>query len=327
MLESCLPSSIDAFMKKLAFVFLLFCALLAFGKAGVKLPPGWEPMVGAQNNMSLYAQVEAPDGGRMETPGSVLAVFDADGVCRGTTAIEEGPCGKWYQMTVVSNATDENGLALKILDARSGKVFDIKEKIDFQADTTVPADNYTSQPLVLHVKPLTAELTFTLVQNWNWISFNVEQGDRSILEFLEDYTQYATDGDIVKSQNGQATYSGGQWYASPRSFRLEPGRMYKLRKQSAGTCTVTVSGAPCTGKEVIAVVAGWNWIGYTGETEAHVGALFKAEGFADNDLAKPQSGPQATYSGGKWYGNLVFRPGLGYMLKQAAAGTVTFGNP
>ena len=102
--------------------------------------------------------------------------------------------------------------------------------------------------------------------------------------------------------------------------------MYKLRKQRAGNCTVMVSGAPCTGEVPIAVVAGWNWLGYTGAAEATVSAFFKAEGFADNDLVKPQSGSQATFSGGKWYGNLVFRPGLGYMLKQSAAGTVDFRN-
>ena len=313
-------------MKKITWFILCFVALVAFGDAGLVVPPGWEPMAGTQYNMSLYAQVEDFDGNRMEAPGSVLAVFDADGQCRGAAAVEVGPCGPWYQVTVVANAPAETGLTLKLLSATEGEVFDIRETIDFVADSTIPATNYTTQPLTLHYKPLTAELTLTLVQNWNWISFNVEQGERTLLEFLEDYTQYATDGDIIKSQNGQATFSGGQWYPSPRSFRLEPGRMYKLRKQRAGTCSIVVSGAPCTGEEPIAVVAGWNWIGYTGAAEATVSALFKAEGFADNDLVKPQSGSQATYSGGKWYGNLVFRPGLGYMLKQSAAGSVDFRN-
>ena len=100
--------------------------------------------------------------------------------------------------------------------------------------------------------------------------------------------------------------------------------MYKLRKQKAGGCTIVVSGMPCTGTEPIAVVAGWNWIGYTGPVTAKASALFKEAGFANNDIIKPQAGSQATYSGGKWYGNLVLRPGLGYMLKQAAAGTVDF---
>lgn len=313
-------------MKQVTILFLLFATLLAFGDAGLVMPPEWEPMADSQYNMSLYAQVEDFDGNRMEASGSVLAVFNADGQCCGAAAIEEGSCGMWYQVKVVANAIAETGLTLKLLSGTEGEVFDIQETIDFAADSTIPATNYATQPLMLHCKPLTAKLTLTLVQNWNWISFNVEQGERTILEFLEDYTQYATDGDIIKSQNGQATFSGGQWYPSPKSFRLEPGRMYKLRKQRAGNCTVTVSGVPCVGEVPIVVVAGWNWLGYTGVAEATVSALFKAEGFADNDLVMAQSGSQATFSDGKWQGNLVFRPGLGYMLKLSAAGTVDFRN-
>ena len=314
-------------MKKLFSLILLFSlTFLAFGDAGVDLPEGWEALTGAQNNMSLYAWVEDFDGYRVETEGSVLAVFDSNEQCRGTAAIEEGPAGLWFQLTVVSNATSETGLTLKVLDALDGEVYDIAETIDFHADTTIPAEDYTTQPLILHYKALTAELEITLVQNWNWISFNVEQGERSILEFLEDYTQYATNGDIIKSQSGQATYASGQWFPSPKTFRLEPGKMYKLNKKSAGSCTIVVTGMPCTGEEPIAVVAGWNWIGYTGPVAAKIGAIFKDGGFANNDLIKPQAGAQATYSGGKWYGNLILRPGLGYMLKQSAAGTVDFSN-
>ena len=288
---------------------------------------GWETLVGAQYNMSLYAVINDYDGNRVEAPGSALAVFDAQGICRGIAEIEAGPKGiLWYQMTIVSNAVRESGLVLKVLDKQTGEIHDIKETIDFVSDTTLPAENYTTSPLVLHYRPLTVELALALVQNWNWVSFNVEQDERSIGEFLADYAQYATDGDIIKSQNGQATYSGGQWYASPKTFRLEPGRMYKLRKQKAGNCQVTVTGVPCTGEEPIAVTAGWTWLGYTGQAAATVGALFREGGFADNDLVKPQSGNQATFSDGQWYGNLVFQPGKGYMLRQTVSGTVDFRN-
>ena len=73
-------------MKQLAFFLICLSSLLAFGSSGVKLPSGWEPMAGAQYNMSLYAQVEDFDGRLVEVPGSVLAVFDAAGVCRGAAA-------------------------------------------------------------------------------------------------------------------------------------------------------------------------------------------------------------------------------------------------
>jgi len=312
-------------MRKLAYIISIVAIVSAFGDSGVVLPAGWETLAGTQHNMSLYAVVEDLDGRRVETAGSTLAVFDSQGVCRGVAEIADGPNGiYWYQMAVVSNTSPENGLTLKVLDAAEGEVHDILETIDFEIDKVIPATNHTTSPLVLHYKPLTANLELTLVQNWNWVSFNVEQGDQTLGEFLADYAQHATDGDIIKSQNGQATYSGGQWYASPKTFRLEAGRMYKLRKQKAGSCQMTVTGAPCTGEESIAVTAGWTWLGYTGQAAATVGALYREGGFADNDLVKPQAGSQATYSGGKWYGNLVFQPGKGYMLRQATSGTVDF---
>ncbi len=313
-------------MKKIFALVSLIVVAFARGESGIAMPNGWKPIEGAQFNMSLYARVMDFDGGFVESPGSALAVFDADGVCRGVARIEDGPSGKWFQMTVVSNAASEKGLLLKALDAAAGEIRPISEGIEFIADATLPAEDYTTNPLVLHVRPLTAELSISLVQNWNWISFNVQQGERTILEFLADYTPHATDGDIIKTQNGQATYSGGKWYASPTNFRLEPGRMYKLRKQAAGSCTITVNGVPCTGNEEIPVVAGWNWIGYTGDRAASIGAIFKDVGFANNDLMKPQSGAQATFSGDRWYGALVLRPGLGYMLRQAASGSVDYRN-
>jgi hypothetical protein len=232
----------------------------------------------------------------------------------------------WYQVLIASDAVSEKGLVLKVLDSAKGEIFMLKENIDFLADSTIPEENYAMEPLVLHYKPLTVDLTLELVQNWNWISFNVQQGERNILEFLEDYTRYATNGDIIKSQKGQATFSNGKWYPSPSDFKLEPGKMYKLRKQAEGKCSIVVNGMPGSGDDPIAVVAGWIGIGYTGENPASINAIFKEGGFATNDVIKPQSGSQGTFSGGKWYGNMIFSPGIGYMLKQASAGVVDFRN-
>ena len=87
-----------------------------------------------------------------------------------------------------------------------------------------------------------------------------------------------------------------------------------------------MKGTPADASSAIAAVKGWNWIGYTGEAAASIGAIFKEGGFSDNDLIKGQSGGQATFSGGRWYGTVTFRPGLGYMLKMAASGNVDFRN-
>lgn len=271
----------------------------------------------------MYVRVEADGGRRVEAPGSVLAVFDATGVCRGVMPIGDGPTGRLFWGLVSADTATEKGLTAKVLDAQAGEVLDIGGTLEFSADAVL---GELGNPLVWHVRPTTATLSVTLVQNWNWVSFNVAQGERTLAEFLADYTQNATDGDLIKSQSGQATYSGGKWYASPADFRLEAGRMYKLRKQRAGSCTLTVEGAPADPSSAIAAVKGWNWIGYTGEADASIGAIFKEGGFSDNDLLKGQSGGQATFSGGRWYGSVTFRPGLGYMLKMTASGNVDFRN-
>ena len=315
-------------MKKSIFVLALFTALLVFGDAGVMLPEGWEPLVGSQNNMSLYAQVEDWDGNLLATPGSVLGVFDADGICRGAGELSEGPSGLWFQLLVVSNLSQESGLVLKVLDARDGELHDLQETLDFEADSIFPPLE-PGKPLstvTLHYKPLQLDQALALEQNWNWVSFQVAQGESTIQEFLADYAKYATDGDIIKSQTGQATFSDGEWYASPADFQLEPGRMYKFLKQSAGSCTITVTGLPADPLLAIPVVAGWNWLGYVGEAPATIGAIYSADGFADGDLLKPQAGNQATFSGDQWYGQLQFQPGQGYMLKRSAEGTVDFRN-
>ena len=300
---------------------MLWCAV-ALGDAGVVVPPGWNAPSGQQHNMSVYVRVEDVDGRRVESPGSVLAVFDAAGTCRGTMEIGNGPNdSRLFWGLVSSDSATEKGLTAKVLDSASGEALELTAAVEFTADAVLGS---LSEPLVWRVRPATAALAIPLVQNWNWVSFNVAQGDRTIGEFLADYAQYATDGDLIKSQNGQATYSGGKWYASPSTFRLEPGRMYKLRKQKAGECTLNVEGTPVAPETAIAVVKGWNWLGYTGESIAAISAIFKEGGFSDNDLLKGQTGGQATYSGGKWYGSVTLKPGAGYMLKLAAPGSVDF---
>ena len=173
-----------------------------------------------------------------------------------------------------------------------------------------------------------SEITHTtaLTNGWNWWSTYIELNGNDGLAQLEN--SLGSHGMMIKSRengfvepyNVNGTIS---WYGNLTSICNE--QMYMIRTDAA--CQAAVMGqAASPANHSVTLNPSWNWIGFTGETEAPVGALSKAEGFVDNNLVKPQSGAQATYSGGKWYGNLVFRPGLGYMLKQAAAGIVTFGN-
>ena len=139
-------------MKITIAIFALLFSCLAFGEASVMLPEDWKQPSGMQHRMSLYARVAGQDGQFFETTGTALAVFDGKGLCRGYAKIEAGHGFKLFHVIVGSNATSENGLVMKILDAVSGKVFSISESMDFVADTTIPSEDYTMAPMVLHVR-------------------------------------------------------------------------------------------------------------------------------------------------------------------------------
>ncbi len=302
---------------------LLCCviSLWALGDAGVLVPPGWEKPTGYAGTMSLIARVLSPDGSRyVETPGSVLAAFDAQGMCRGMVEGKSGSGGFLYRLSIASNQSAEAGLSLKILDARAGEVFDIRESIDFVKDAVVGT---TENPRILHVKPHTLELSIPLVQNWNWISFNVEQGERTLDGFLADYAKHATNDDILKSSTDFATFYNGHW--DPEAFRIEPGKMYLLRKQKAGHCVVTVEGLPSDPTVPIPLVKGWNWLGYTGSTPATLQAMFHPAGFQNNDILK-SSTDFSTFYNGVWDGDVTLTPGTGYLLRQNVSGQVDFRN-
>ena len=309
-------------MKKVCLLLINIFSICVFGDAWIVLPDGWSKPEGYAYTLSLLARVVGPDGQTyIETAGSTLAAFDANGTCRGLVEGKTGNDGVFlYRLSIASDSVKENGITLKVLDARAGEVYDIRDTIDFQSNAVIGTN---ASPRILNAKPATQELTIRLVQNWNWISFNVLQGDRSLDEFLADYVQNATDDDIIKSSSDFATFYNGHW--DPADFRIEPGKMYLLRKQKQGTCTLTVEGAPTTGEEPIALVKGWNWLGYTAPAAATLNAMFHFTGYQDEDIIK-SSTDFATFYDGIWDGDVILTPGRGYLLRQTAPGKMDFRN-
>ena len=303
---------------------LLICliSVLAFGDAAIVLPEGWTKPEGYANTLTMTARVIGPDGKEyVETTGSALAAFGPDGSCRGVVAGKTAASGTFlYRLSVSSDSDNGAVIMLKILDAKSGEVYDIREKLIFEINGNIGT---TGDPHILHAKPFTQELAIPLVQNWNWISFNVAQGERSLDEFLSDYAPNATDDDIIKSSTDFATYYDGHW--DPEDFRIEPGKMYLLRKQKAGACTLTVEGEPLTGQEEIRLVTGWNWLGYTAPAAATLNAMFHFTGYQDEDIIK-SSTDFATFYDGIWDGDVILTPGRGYLLRQTAPGKMDFRN-
>jgi len=171
-----------------------------------------------------------------------------------------------------------------------------------------------------------ATLTVPLFSGWNWVSCNVTPEDASIGAVLQGYT--LSDYDVIKGQEGSATYFGGQWFLSSPNFELETGLLYKILKQSAGDESFEVTGQPADPSATIDLVSGSNWIGVNLQESAEIEVLAHSGGFLDNDTIKGQEG-SATFFGGQWFPSsesFRLKPGKGYLLNTANPGQLTFDN-
>jgi hypothetical protein len=169
-----------------------------------------------------------------------------------------------------------------------------------------------------------ATQTLDLVAGWNWISFSVLPADRSVDSVLA--TLAASDGDEFKTAphlGGSATYFEGSWFGNQQGVR--PGVRYLLRL--ANSATVEIAGVPVDAALSIPIVEGWNWIGYTGQAATPINDALANFAASDGDEFKtaPSQGGTATYFGGSWFpADFMLRPDVGYLLRSATAGTLSF---
>jgi len=150
----------------ITIVMLAVLPVLLFASVDLVIPETWVAE-GYQYNMTLFAQVLRADGTPIDHERSVLAVFDAQGRCRGAISPVDGPNGRLFLLGIASNQSKESGLILKVLDAVSGETYLVQETVDFVSDAQVP-ENGIIWPLVLHVSG--RDTALTLEPGWNLVS-------------------------------------------------------------------------------------------------------------------------------------------------------------
>lgn len=285
---------------------------LNFTTTTVPSGPGWTSPTGLENSMTIYAQVDR-EGSKIESTGSRLAAFQSNAVA-GVAAPITGPGGiKLYQMTAWSNAASAT-MPMKVYDAGSDEVLDIQETLAFTANGVLGT---IAAPVLLHVRPPTVDQVIPLVQGMNWISFNALPASHTVSSVLSQHTPQ--DNDLIKGTQGTATYFGGTWYPTS-GFTLEPGWMYILRRQAAGSANLTVTGEPVDTTASIPLVAGWNWLGYNPQAPRQISQALAGLSPSNNDLIKGQYNGSATFFDGEWYArSYELSPGRGYLIKLTTA--------
>jgi hypothetical protein len=124
-------------LARLAHRGAALAATLALGTlSALAAPPAWTPPGGLLNTMTLHAVVQRAGGACVSAPGSKMSAWKGAEI-RGVTDIFNGPAVEMqFQLSVGSNLGAENDLELKVYDAATDQVFDVRPTFNFVADFT-----------------------------------------------------------------------------------------------------------------------------------------------------------------------------------------------
>jgi hypothetical protein len=221
-----------------------------------------------------------------------------------------------YQITIWMDQPSASGLSLKVFNGSTGEISQTAGRVNFTSQVNLGS---MGAPGAFHALQ---SQNIPISIGWNWISFSVFSADGLPSSQLEGYT--AQENDVIKGDNGFATFSQGAWYPSSPSFRILPGKMYMLR--SSVKATLTVSGLTPSGPVSVQLVSGYNWVGYPKATPSPVSSVLSRLNLNDNDHTYGKDWAD-TYYHGEWYssfGNPQMEPGKGYLLNVSVPQTLSF---
>jgi len=156
----------------------------------------------------------------------------------------------------------------------------------------------------------TQNQTISLSPGWNWVSFNVLPGDRSLNSVFGGILGQV---EQVRTQTQSTLRVGSSWIGDLANLDgIQAGRMYKVRVSA--NCTLNASGTPIAPATPISLLSGWNWAAYYPVNSMAIGtALTSINSQVQQARSQTQS---AIYNAGSWLGDLSqMAPSRGYTIR------------
>jgi len=284
------------------------------------LVDGWEQIDGTQYNMVIYATVTY-DGGFVSNDGSnQLAVFGYDETgtieqCRGNATWIAGNYsfwdnffpleGFWYITIVSDDISGTDLLWFDFYNSETGSIDECNEWIFFEDGVYDIGYNFTID------SPLT-DVTYDLVEGWNWVSFNRLPVNSSVANVFSDLT-VVPDIYYIKDQTsfGWFDISSSLWVGGLNYISWNMG--YKIQMHNDYD-DFTFSGERINSiTHPINIEQGWNWISYIPDTTLPIAEALQSISIPDSTCLKTQS-LSAVYFGA-WIGDLEnMEAGKSYLL-------------
>lgn len=281
-----------------------------------------------QYSMNVIAQISF-DGVLSRNEEDYIAAF-VGGECRGIAPLAYVKVLDNYQavLSVYGNADGEE-IEYRVWSAEEGKTY-----LDLMHDLpnnlfTINAFYGTSVTPIVFTTNNMIQGEVAVNKGWNWVSFNLEGGSVNNINELLGGMSFAN-GDLIKTRinkedGGTYTqealfdmYSDASGWQGPIGA-VSTGVLYKLKASSAGK--IHYRGTPSIpDQRLIPLVAGWNFIGFTGSQNTLLADALSNYNASQNDVIKSQNQAAIYDETFGWIGNLThLEAGKGYMLKSAGA--------
>lgn len=245
----------------------------------------------------------------------MIAAFQND-VCVGVGYSQYSPeADMWYVMlTVYGNKPQIANYQYRMWCASTGLTYQAEYDKSYSLDI-FKNDNYfgtPAAPVIFDGKEIRYE-SIHLNKNWNWISFNLTNGNMSKGTTAYLGTNFDKN-DLIKSLTAQNSFSpyNKEWQGS--RLVLDNQHMYMFRASENKDLNISGSLVDIANTPILAKAKQWSYISYlplvTMETERAL-ADYNPE---ENDIIKGIDGFSMYYRN-NWIGNLDYmEPGRGYMI-------------
>jgi hypothetical protein len=295
-----------------------------------QLPADWKVTPSNyQYSMNFIAQLNI-NGDVSRDPNDQVAAFVGD-ECRGIAKLRYIEALDNYQayISVYSNKTAGEAIQFRIWNASDGQVHrDVTPTYLFESNDV---KGTASKPEMLKAVDV-LEHTYDLPKGWTWISAhlnynynpNKQLKTNDLLKPLK-----ATNGDLIRTIDAVDSYDKQEGWAGTLTAKggIANGRGYKIFLTEENQ--LKYNGLLLKGDQVkIDLVKGWNWIGYIGFKNTPINQALA--GFAnakEGDIIKNQYSLAIYNQNVGWLGDLTsLKPGEGYMMKTAQAGSFHYPN-
>jgi len=224
--------------------------------------------------------------------------------------------GYWWITIVSNNNSGFEPITFKFFNTETDSIYDCEEGIFFR-DTT-----YTNG-INIHVPSPEREMNFSLIENWNWVSFNVRPQNYS----LDNVFDQLTPNDITRitHENSSAWYNsvGGLWEGEMSTTGIKDGEGYLINLNNSVN-NFTFSGQrynPII--KPIHIWPGFNWVGYYPKKKINIGKALESITEEDTVIIFSQNKSAVFIEG--WAGDLTeLNPGEAYKIKILGADSSKF---